>query len=321
MLLGVALLLDGCVFPSGLRHERTDRPFTFVSWADTKRGHDVLSALSDQAAQLNPAFSIYPGDLEASGFTKPGMDRWKEAMDGGHTGDTTPNGMFDIAFPVRGNHDRGDALGWQAYFDFQATANHLGATHFTNMSGQEDLTYSFDYQNAHFIGVDVPGSASKITSTQIQWIDADLADAEARGLTHAFIYFHGPLYCLDGHCHCTARVCPINPRVQELISILNHHPIVSATFHGHEHTHAYTYIDETRIPPDGFSEGVMSPFHQFVTGSAGVRTKACKANRCDYNMPESGFVTVDVKGPRVTVTFYQLGSMDPVNTIQFVKGH
>jgi hypothetical protein len=170
-LLGVALVLDGCVFPSGLRHERTDRPFTFVSWADTKRGHDVLSALSDQAVLLNPAFSIYPGG------------------------------------------------------------------------------------------------------------------------------------------------------VQELISVLNHHPVVSATFHGHEHTHAYTYIDETRIPPEGSFQGAIRPFHQFVAGSAGVRTKKCKANRCDYNMPASGFVTVEVNGPRVAVTFYQLGSMDPVNTVRFLKGY
>ena len=319
-LLGVALLSGCAVGLSELWQMPTDPHFTFVSWADSKGGYQVLSGLSDQATQLSPNFTIYPGDLLPRGFTQDAMNRWKEAMDGGNTGDTSPNGMFDIAFPVRGNHDRGDALGWQAYFDFQATADQVGATHFINMPGQEDLSYSFDYENAHFIGVDVPGGAPRITSTQIQWIDADLADAEARGLTHAFIYFHGPIYCVDGHCPCTGTVCPINPRVQELIMILNHHPIVSATFHGHEHTHAYTYIDETRIPPHGAFEGVMRPFHQFVAGSAGVRTKACKANRCDYNMPESGFVTVDVKGPRVTVTFYQLGSMDPVNTIRFIKG-
>ena len=34
-------------------------------------------------------------------------------------------------------------------------------------------------------------------------------------------------------------------------------------------------------------------------------------------MPEQGFVTVDVDGPSVTVTFYQQGIMDPVNTISF----
>ena len=168
-LLGIALLSGCAVGLSELWQMPTDPHFSFVSWADSKGGYQVLSGLSDQATQLSPAFTIYPGDLLPRGFTQDAMNRWKEAMDGGNTGDTSPNGMFDIAFPVRGNHDRGDALGWQAYFDFQATADQIGATHF-------------------------------------------------------------------------------------------------------------------------------------------------------INMPESGFVTVDVKGPRVTVTFYQLGSMDPVNTIRFVKG-
>jgi VCBS repeat-containing protein len=37
-------------------------------------------------------------------------------------------------------------------------------------------------------------------------------------------------------------------------------------------------------------------------------------------MPEDGFVTVDVDGLTVTVTFYQIDSMEPVNTISFIKG-
>lgn len=155
--------------------------FMFVSWADTKSDTDILSALSDQAVQLNPAFTIYPGDLEDSGFTASGMNAWKEAMDGQLTGDSVPNGMFAIAFPVRGNHDESDTAGWQTYFDFQTTANLVGATNYNNMPEEEDLTYSFDYENSHFIGVDVTGDASAITSGQIAWIDADLTAANLVG--------------------------------------------------------------------------------------------------------------------------------------------
>jgi len=318
-LLGVAPLLGGSAPSSGHGRELESTPYMFVSWADTKLGRDVLSELSDQAVRLDPAFSIFPGDLEDWGFTQDGMDQWKQAMDGGLTGDAPPNGMSDIVFAVRGNHDALNSSGWQAYFDFQATANRVGATHYTDMPGEQDRTYSFDYQNAHFIGVDVPGNAFKITSARIQWIDADLAVAEARGLTHAFIFFHGPIYCVGPHCGCSARVCSIGSRVQDLIEVLNRHPIVSATFHGHAHTYAYTYIDETRIPPDGSFEGVTHPFRQFVTGCAGAETRTCTAYRCDYNLPESGFVAVEVDGPKVTVTFYQRGSMDPVNPIRFIK--
>ena len=95
--------------------------------------------------------------------------------------------------------------------------------------------------------------------------------------------------------------------------------MVSATFHGHEHTHAHTYVDDSRVPPDGSFAGVTRPFHQVVAGSAGVRTKTCKPHRCDFNMAESGFAAVEVNGPRIAVTFYRLGSMDPVHTIRFAK--
>ena len=192
---------------SGLWHKLTNPSVTFVALADSKRKLELLSRLSDQAAQLDPAFAIYPGDLEARGFTRAAMDQWRDAMDGRLTGDASPNGLFDIVFPVRGNHDRENTSGWQAYFDFRVTADRVGATNFTSMPGEEDLTYSFDHQNARFIGVDVPGNAPRITSAQIEWIRAELEDAENRGLTHAFIYFHGPIYCVGKHCRCTERVC------------------------------------------------------------------------------------------------------------------
>lgn len=301
------------------RQAQAAASFRFISWADTKSDRDILSELSDQAVKLNPAFSIYPGDLESSGFTSSGMAKWIAAMNGELTGDSAPNGMADIVFAVRGNHDDSNTSGWQSFWNFAQTASRVGATNFSHMPGQEDLTYSFDYGNAHIVGIDVPGDADKITDSQVHWLDQDLAAAESRGLTHAFIFFHGPIYCVDGHCSYSTRVGSLSSSVENLIEVLNKHPIVSATFHGHEHTYAYTYIDETRIPPDGGFEGVTHPFHQFVTGDAGAGPKSCKENRCDYNMAKHGFVTVDVAGPTVTVTFYRMGSTSPVHTISFSK--
>jgi hypothetical protein len=312
------VMISGFILLVSCTGTREQISFRFVSWSDTKNSTSALSELSDQAVLLNPDFTIYEGDLEDNGFTANGMNAWKEAMDGQLTGDTSPNGMFDITFTVRGNHDDSNTAGWQAYFHFQETANRVGATNYRNMSGEEYLTYSFDYANAHFIGVDVAGGASAITIAQINWIDDDLSAAEARGLTHAFLYWHGPIYCVDGHCSCSQRTCSIDINVESLIEAFNQHPIVSATFHGHEHTYAYTYIDETRIPADGSFEGVTYPFHQFITGSAGAGPTSCNpVLRCDYNMPEEGFVTVDVDGPNVTVTFYQRGTMEPIETLTF----
>lgn len=292
--------------------------FRFVSWADTKSARTDLTALSNQIVDLglNPAFTIYEGDLESDGFTLAGMDLWKYAINGDESG-ATSNGIFDITLPVRGNHDNhqpNSIPDWQNYFDIVTTATNVGATNYSSFL--EDLSYSFDYGNSHFIAVDIPGSIGGITPEEIAWIDSDLTAAEARGLTHAFIYFHGPIYCVDGHCSCDTRVCePTDQDIVDLVTIINQHPIVSATFHGHEHLYAYTHIDSTRIPE------VTHEFEQFVTGAAGAGpTNEWKPARTDYFLGEyNGFVSVDVNGNDYTVSFYKMGETLPVEVRNFSK--
>jgi len=302
----VVLTVAFCVCSSASYQAFADSSsFRFVSWGDTKTGLSALASLSNQANSLNPTFTIYSGDLCDSGFTVSCMDAWKNAKNG-----SSDNGMFDKTCPVRGNHDSSDTAGWQAYFDLRATALRIGATNYTELN--EDLTYSFDYGNSHFIGVDVLGDATVLSPTQISWIDNDLAAAEQRGLTHAFIYFHGPIYSVANHCSCPIRTCDTPLIIASLIDVLNRHPIVSATFHGHDHTYAFVHIDSSRI-----SE-VLHPFEQFVTGDAGAGPAGCsKTYRFDYCMDSHGLVTVDVFGNTFTINFYAQDNMIPAKTLTF----
>jgi hypothetical protein len=315
----LALTAVSVIFLTNFTQAHAASSFRFVAWADTKTNTEDLSRLSDQVTSLGPAFTIFPGDLEDDGFTASGMANWKKAINGQLTGESASNGMFDITLAVRGNHDDRNTSDWQAYFNFGQTVTQIGGSNHSFMPGQEDLTYSFDYQNAHFIAVDVPGSMSQINTAQIEWINNDLSAAAGRGLTHAFIYFHGPIYCSGGHCSCSERVCSLDSDAEALITVLNKHPIVSATFHGHEHTYAHTYLDTSRIPADGSFEGVTHPFHQFITGAAGAGPYDCDPNRCDFNMAELGFTTVDVSGNNVTVSFYQDEKTVPVHIVSFTK--
>src|SRR3990167_5791138 len=100
--------------------------FKFIAWGDTKSDINVLKNLSIQAKTLNPQFTIYAGDLESSGFTQSGMDTWKNALNGG-----TNNGIFNITFPVRGNHDSTDPSGWQNYFNLSSTAQSVYASNYS----------------------------------------------------------------------------------------------------------------------------------------------------------------------------------------------
>jgi len=274
--------------------------FRFIVWADTKSGTADFTTESNQVKALNPPpnFTIYSGDLVDSGFAAGPMANWKTAINGG-----TNNGMFDISFVVRGNHDTTDPAGFAAFFNYDAVAATVGATNLTQQ--QKNLTYSYDCGNSHFVAIDVPDDATLITTAQIAWADSDLAAAEARGLTHAFLNWHGPIYPVAEHC------CPSVPAV---IDMLNKHPIVTATFHGHEHTNAHVRINSTRYP------NCTHEFDEFIEGAAGAGPQTCQAGRADDCFgAKNGFAVMDVSGKTLTATIYYVGSTTPLKTFTITK--
>jgi hypothetical protein len=281
--------------------------FTFIAWADTKSGTTTLAALSNQVKPIKPAFTIYSGDLENAGFTTSGMNTWKNALNGNNS-----NGMFDMTLTLRGNHDTSNSSGWQSYFNASGTAARVGATRFSTLT--QNLSYSFDYGNARFIALDVAGDASLITSAEISYLDGVLTDAESRGLTHAFIFFHGPIYAVSSHTSCATRTCTTPSSVASLVKVLNKHTIVSAIFNGHEHLQAYVHMDSSRVPE------ITHPFEEFIAGSAGAELNSCsKTFRFDTCGSYDGFASVTVNGRSYTVNIYRTGTASPVKTYTFTK--
>jgi hypothetical protein len=296
--------------------------FRFVAWADTKSARSQLAELSNMIVNnnLNPVFTIYPGDLESDGPTCAGLKAWKNAMNGERN-----NGIWDITFPTRGNHDRRPDVNysgycssgvniqhWKDHFDLKNNAQKAGVSNY--VEDKEDLRYSFEYGNSIFIGLDVAGGITWLTAEDKTFLSSRLSNAESRGLTHAFIYFHGPIYCIDGHCSCSDLTGCMKNASLDLVKIFNQHPIVSATFHGHEHIYAYTYMNKSR------ASSITNDFHQFVVGSAGAGPDSCsKTKRFEYCMPNDGFTTVDVNGSTFSVSFYKIGNSSPVKTYNCAK--
>lgn len=298
-LVGIIVIISLAVFLFSKGVVSSADAFRFVSWGDTKTGTAALSVLSNQAKALSPEFTIYTGDLIESGSGSGTLDTWKNALNGG-----TNNGTFDITFPVRGNHDSGTSTLWPTFFDLQGVANRIGATNYTELN--PDATYSFDYGNSHFVGIDVLGDVTAMSAAAITWLDNDLTAAESRGLTHAFLFWHGPIYAVDDHC------CP-NPSAN-LVTVLNKHPIISATFHGHEHVIAYTHIDSSRIST------ITHPFEEFVTGAGGAGRYSCRSGRSEYcYSSDDSFATIDVSGTSFTVNFYRKNNTAPLWTRTFTK--
>ena len=296
----------------------TARPvvFKFVSMGDAQGEVANFSATVNQIATLNPALVIFNGDLEDQGFVSTEMNPMVSAL-------KTAN-LFNNTFLVRGNHDDeidGSAALWETYFETAPNIKVLPpyVTNKTALNSSSDhLNYSFDYGNSIFIGLDVPEDIS-LTQAQLDFLDARLTYAEGAGLTHAFIFFHGPGYPVEStHSYCSTRT-DASCTPADFIDVINEHPIVSATLHGHEHILGYTTMDNTRVA------GLTRSYEQFITSPSGGWTynEYIFPERMDYYYPDmessQGFATLDVNGNSFTFNIYKVGTTAPVYSKTFSK--
>ena len=287
--------------------------FRFASLSDSQDGPADLTKVLNQINTLNPNIVIVNGDFEndagpSATMLDPKVNALKSA------------GLFERTFVVRGNHDADNAASvWQSlftgYFGSATRTLPAGVTNYVPFdSSTTYLTYSFDYGNSRFIGIDVPGCPSVMTSAQYTFMDNRLSNAESMGLTHAFLYWHGPAIKVE-----TTHPCSYP---SALITLINKHPIVSATFHGHSHILGWTHVDSTRVP------GLTHAYEQFMTSPAGGYL-SYYANRIaanlDYVYPlgtaanDMAFGAVSVSGNSFTVNLYKVGTTSPVWSKTFSK--
>jgi hypothetical protein len=297
----------------------TARPtsFSFASMADAGAEAAYFSTTVNQIATLNPALVIFNGDLEDTGFVTTQMNPMIAALKSAN--------LFNKTFLVRGNgddHVANSAALWESYFETAPNIKVLPpyVINKTALNSSSDhLNYSFDYGNSIFIGLDVPGDIDYMTQAQMDFLDARLTYAEGQGLTHAFIFFHGPEYPLTSvHSLCSDRA-DASCTPPSLMTLINEHPIVSATFHGHEQVLAWTHMDNTRVA------GLTRSYEQFITSPSGSSTynEFIYAERVDYYYPDmdnaQGFATISVDGLSFTYNIYKVGTTTPAWSHTFSK--
>ena len=292
--------------------------FRVVVWGDAT---DLLGYVVTNAAQIRqlkpqPSLNLFVGDLYDKGFNLAAAKALKAAMDG-----DAGNGLSGTMFPVRGNHDTAGGArattGWQNYFDMGRRVSGgdsskgirgIGGSNYTCMAGCDSLTYSFDYQNSHFVGMDIPGDVTLVTSNQLKWLDRDLTAAEGRGLQHGFLFWHGPVYACGNRRGATEAPAA-------MIAVLNKHAMLSAIFGGHAHVSAWTHMSSNRIVT------IEHPFEAFIVPPVAESLASLSGtNRCDYGEGNiRGFLTVDVNGPEFTVSFLVQDNPSPRFTRTFTS--
>ena len=291
--------------------------FAFISLGDSQTEVANFTKKIVQVASLHPDLLIFNGSLEINGVPNTEMKPLLAAIEDA--------GLLTRSFLARLNYDNVDG-------NKMLLENFIGATPGINLhpagvteyetldSGSDSPNYSFILGNSMFIGLELPGVADQLTSDQLTFLDSRLTYAENRGLVHAFIFFHGPLYCIESTaCDCTTRP-DASCTPSDLVSILDKHPIVSATFHGHDHILAWTHLEDAGMAELTESSGELN------TSPSGSLTfnQYLSPARMDYIYMDvgssQGFSTISIKANSFTVHFHKVGTNETGWEKTFTKG-
>lgn len=185
--------------------------YKFIVWGDSQfQNPDVFEKIVKETELLKPAFVIHTGDM-IHGYTydiNNARRQWKRFKK-----QISP--LTVPFYPTPGNHDVTTKEIQPAYLEAW---------------GSDKLFYSFDYENSHFIILNVflDQQFDTIPANEFEWLKNDLE--KSKNADHIFLSFHSPLY--------------LNKKynwkpVQELLKKYN----VEAVFTGHYHIYDYRTID------------------------------------------------------------------------------
>jgi hypothetical protein len=260
--------------------------FVYPNTASISTG-DYPKAVSEIATR-HPEMVMTEGDLSQSCHDQVSCDSyriWKNI----------DKPLLPITFEVMGNHDRegkdfSDSQ-WRNYFNLPTNGP----------VGYQELTYSFNFGNSHFVVLDSEHPLHEIDQTQQVWLDQDLT---ANTQPNVFVFYHETAWPMDYKRRGQSLDAHSSLR-NSLWSIIDKHN-VTAVFNGHEHVFSLVKIDSSIFPQATHS------IYQIVSGhvDATVRPKAVSeiSPKAEYYYPDGSYVMVNVNNRTVTVNLYAIAT-------------
>lgn len=264
--------------------------FTFAVMGDTQSfGTSQKGGLQQTARQIakqKVSLVMSMGDLvhscDGSKKCENKYKQWKSIL----------GSLMNKTYAVVGNHDRTAGSRsekvWRKVFKFPTNGP----------SGFEEQTYSFDYDNSHFVVLDTerPSSSHVIDDTQRQWLEDDLSKNTKE---NTFVFFHEPAFHTNFEKTDNLEAHP--GERDALWSILDKHN-VTAVFNGHEHLFSEKIIDSSVFP------GATHSIHQFAVARTDVSAPdPSDPGNADYYYYGEHYVTVNVIGKQITLKVYTTG--------------
>jgi hypothetical protein len=237
-------------------------------------------------------------------------------------------------FPMRGNHETyGSApsafipLFQNSFPQTRGKGDHLfGATHFSSpfevTVDLNGMSYSFDYQNARFVILDVMPTATRTDDDfykklylhygypigmQQGWIRSRL-NKQTRGKEHAFVLTHQPLIAETHFDSPFGGYLDVHPEQQNAFCASLQDNGVKYYLSAHDHLHQRSVI----ASPDGqckveelIAAPASSKFYSPVSlDKPGWKDQKSREMPLSQELNNIGYYIYTVDGPRVTVDYY-----------------
>lgn len=195
-------------------------------------------------------------------------------------------------YPAQGNHDRterekADEV-WQKVFAYLPN---------NGPQGYQKFTYSFDYENSHFVVLDSEKpNENDINGTQLSWLEGDLARNKKENI---FVFYHEPAYPTNSK---VGESLDASPKDRDALWNIFVKYKIKAVFSGHEHIQARSKI-----------RGI----YQFIFGNVETFNHLSpKPGTAEYSFVGPAFGIAEVKGNKLTVKTYSIQGKE-LNSFEF----
>lgn len=273
----------------------TGQDFCFVVIADTQGDSNGVSADTlDEMVQATiaegAAFIIVAGDLvdgidaPSQGTFEQQLLAWRQIM----------QPLYDAGigvYPVRGNHDNGAKAVWDSVFSGSYALPGNGP------AGEENVTFSFSYENTLIIGLDIYTNPHRINQP---WLDGQLA---SNNLPHIFTFGHEPAFKIF-HSDCLDDYPSERDTFWQSLAAAGSR----VYFCGHDHSYNNLRIDDS----DGnFNNDVhqiipISGNKSYPEGLYDGNNGNYRPRRIDQETSQRGYILVEIDGNDATVTWKRL---------------
>lgn len=282
-------------------------PWRFVVTGDSRGSNNgvntpILGEIATAIAAEAPEFVLFVGDLVDGNITTYGtlesqLTTWRTTMQ--------PVYAVTKVYAVRGNHEVYHAdvnvADWNAVFTGDDAMPGNGPL------GEENITFSFEHENALVIGLDHYGpNESRWHRVDQTWLNAQLDAHDKQTHPHVFTFAHEPAFSVQ-HVDCMDDFLTERNAFWDSIRDAG----VKTFFCGHDH-----FFNHAKVTDAGGKS-----LHQMLIGTAGAPTypwsvaayKGENSGRTLENLchvEQYGYMVVEVDGLDVTMTWKQRTGAD-----------